>query len=316
VKNAFQGIASTQKTLLVLFKEMMQEFQSRVGIDRSHSTYRGYQTTYKHLGNFIKEKYKISDISFPRLDLSFIEAFEFYLRVECGLMPATAITNLIYLQKVVRSALNRNLISRPPFIGYKPEKPEVKTRSLTKEELERIISTPLESSKHCFIRDLFVFSCFTGISYSDLKKLIWKEIITEKDGSLWISASRKKTKVPFNVKLLDIPKQILKKYKGRAKADFVFRTPNINLINETLKKIAIQCEIDKHLTYHLARHSFASQICISQGVSIESVSRMLGHRDIRTTQRYAQINNEKIGNDMKQLSIRLSDKFDYQINNQ
>lgn len=313
VKNAFQGIASTQKTLLVLFEEMMQEFQSRIGIDRSLSTYRGYQKVYKHLECFIREKYKIRDISLTRLDLPFIEAFDFYLRVECGLMPGSAITDIIYLQKAARIALNRNLISRPPFVGYKPEKPEIKTRSLTKEELERFISTPLPSSKLCFIRDLFVFSSFTGISYADIKKLTWKEIITEKDGSQWISSSRQKTGVPFNVKLLEIPIQIIEKYRGCAKANYVFRIPTLTTISNALRKIATHCKIEKTVTYHMSRHSFASQICLSQGVPIESVSRMLGHRDIRTTQRYARVNNEKIGNDMKQLSIRLSNKFDYPV---
>lgn len=316
VKNAFQGIASTQKTLLVLFKEMMKEFQSRVGIDRSQSTYQSYQKTYKHLKSFIREKYKIRDISLSRLDLPFIEAFDFYLRVECGLMPGSAITDIIYLQKATRIALNQNLINRPPFVGYKPEKPEIKTRSLTKEELERFISTPIPSTKLCFIRDLFVFSAFTGISYADIKKLTWKEIITEQDGSLWISSSRQKTGVPFNVKLLDIPIQIIEKYRGCAKADYVFHIPTLTTISNALKKIATHCKIEKNVTYHQSRHSFASQICLSQGVPIESVSRMLGHRDIRTTQRYALVNNEKIGNDMKQLSIHLTDKFDYPTSDQ
>ncbi|PXV60124.1 site-specific recombinase XerD [Dysgonomonas alginatilytica] len=315
VKNAYQGIASTQKTLLVLFEEMMREFQTRIGIDRSASTYQNYQKTYKHLKSFIRGKYKIRDISLCRLDLPFIEAFDFYLRVECGLMAGSAITDIIYLQKVARIALNRNLINRPPFGGFKPEKPEIKTRSLTKEELERFISTPLPCSKLCFIRDMFVFSSFTGISYADLKKLTCKEIITEKDGSLWICSSRQKTGVPFNVKLLDIPIQIIEKYRGCAEGDYLFCIPTQTTIGNTLKTIATHCKIDKNVTYHQSRHSFASQICLSQGVPIESVSKMLGHRDIRTTQRYARVNNEKIGNDMKQLSIRLTDKFDYPTSN-
>jgi integrase len=316
VKNAFQGIATTQKTLLALFDEMMQEFHSRIGIDRTASTYRGYQTTYKYLGEFLRKKYKVSDTPLTRLDLPFIEAFDFYLRVERGLKPATMITNIIYLQKVARIALHRNLISRPPFTGYKPEKPELQTRSLTKDELERFISTPLPKSRLCYIRDLFVFCAFTGISYADLKKLTWKEVIREKDGSLWISALRQKTGIPFNVKLLDIPLQIMKKYKECAKGDLLFRVPTTTIVNNTLKKIAVHCGIEKSLCWHMSRHSFASQVCLSQGVSIESVSRMLGHKDIRTTQRYAHVNNEKIGNDMKQLSLRLEGKFDYPVNNQ
>lgn len=315
VKNAFQGIASTQRTLLVLFEEMMQEFQSRVGIDRSLGTYDGYRQSYNRLKCFIREKYKVSDIPLTRLDLPFIEAFDFYLRVERKLKLSSLTTTVIYLRKAARIALHRNLISRPPFEGYKPEKPEVQTRSLTREELERLISTPLPNPKLCFIRDIFVFSAFTGISYIDVKNLTWKEIFTEKDGSLWVSACRQKTGVPFNVKLLDIPLQIMEKYKGCAKADYVFLIPTLTTVSNALKKIAIACEIKTHLSYHVSRHSFASQVCLSQGVPIESVSRMLGHSDIRTTQRYAQVNNEKIGSDMKLLSQRLAGKFDYVANN-
>lgn len=181
--------------------------------------------------------------------------------------------------------------------------------------MERFISTPLPKSKLCYIRDIFVFCAFTGISYADLKKLTWKDVIREKDGSLWISTSRQKTGIHFNVKLLDIPLQIIKKYKGCAKGNLVFRVLTSTTLNNTLKKIAVCCGIEKSLCWHMSRHSFASQVCLSQGVSIESVSRMLGHKDIRTTQRYAHVNNEKIGNDMKQLSQRLAGKFDYPVNN-
>lgn len=313
VKSAFQGIASAQKTLLVLFSEMMREFQARIGIDRTSSSYKSYQTTYNHLKQFIRKKYKVSDIPFSRLDLPFIESFDFYLQVECKLKPASMVTIIIYLQKALRIAQHQNLISRPPFDGYKPPKIERQIRSLTTDELERFMSTSLPKRRLYYIRDLFVFSCFTGISYTDLKNLTWKEIVKEKDGSMWISSSRQKTGIPFNVKLLDIPLLIMKKYKGCAKGNLVFRVPTSTTVNNTLKKIATYCGIERNLCFHMSRHSFASQICLSQGVSIESVSRMLGHKDIRTTQRYAHVNNEKLGNDMKQLSLRLAGKFDYPV---
>jgi hypothetical protein len=192
VKNAFQGIVSAQKTLLVLFEEMMQEFHSRIGIDRADSTYQNYRKAYKHLERFIREKYQICDIPLIRMDLPFIEAFDFYLRVERKLKPGSALICIIYLRKVARIALHRNLISRPPFMGYTPEKPELQKRSLTKEEFERLISTPIESANQCFIRDLFVFASFTGISYAYLKNFTWKNIVAEEDGSLWISMSRQR----------------------------------------------------------------------------------------------------------------------------
>jgi integrase len=311
VKNAFQGIASTQTTLLVLFETMLQELHARIGIDRAQATYDGCEVVYKHVKRFIKAKYNVRDIPLHLLDLSFIEAFDFYLRVERCLKPSTVITTIVILLKVAKMALRRNLVAHPPFFGYKLGRAELQNRSLSVEEFEQLISTPLLSFNLNFVRDLFVFASFTGISYTDLKNLTWKEIITEEDGSLWISKSRQKTGIPFNVKLLDISIQIMEKYRGLAKESFVFDVPYLQKINTALKEIAGLCAIKRNLTFHLSRHTFASQICLSQGVPIESVSRMLGHKDIRTTQRYARVNQEKIGNDMKLLSIRLESKFDF-----
>lgn len=311
VKNAFQGIATSQKTLLVFFEEMMQEFHSRIGIDRAASTYPKYKTAYKRLKHFIVSKYKVQDIPLNQLDLPFIEAFDFYLRVDRKMTDESVSTIILLLFKAARLALHQNLIIYPPFFGYKLKKPDFQIRSLTAEEFERLISTPLESSSQCFIRDLFVFCAFTGISYVDLKKLTWKELVTEEDGSLWISSSRQKTDIPFNVKLLDIPIRIIEKYRGLAKDDLVFPVLGQGRINYALKIIAKHCKIDKPVCFHQSRHTFASQTCLSQGVPIETVSRMMGHRNIQTTQRYARVNNEKIGNDMKLLSARISNKFNY-----
>ncbi|MDL2231481.1 site-specific integrase [Porphyromonadaceae bacterium OttesenSCG-928-L07] len=314
VKNAFQGIASLQKTLLVVFREMMREFQSRIGIDRAQSTYFKYITAYKNLKRFLKEKYNVEDIPLSQLDLAFIEAYDFHLRIERELTSESIVSIIALLQKAVRIALHQNLITYPPFYGYKLAKPEFQIRSLTAEELERLISTPIKSSSQNFIRDLFVFAAFTGLSYADLKRLTWKDIVTEEDGSLWISMSRQKTDIPFNVKLLDIPIRIIEKYKGitgTGKDDPIFEVLSHRRVSDALKTVAKHCNIETNLSFHRARHCFASQLCLSQGVPIESVSRMMGHRNIQTTQRYARVNNDKIGNDMKLLSQRLAGKFNY-----
>ncbi len=311
VKNAFQGIASTQKTLLVLFEEMMQEFHSRIGIDRERSSYISYNNAYKHLQRFIKEKYKLRDIPLTQLNVSFIENFDFYLRVERQLKASSVNTTIIKLLSASRVAVHRNYINYPPFFGYRLIKPPFEIRSLTKEEFERLIATPIREPMLNFVRDLFIFSSFTGISFIDLKNLTWKEIITETDGSLWISKSRKKTGISFNVKLLAVAVQIMEKYRGLATENLVFDVPLGQKVNNSLKEIAKLCQIDKELTFHQSRHTFASQVCLSQGVPIVSVSQMLGHSDIATTQRYAQLNTEKIGSDMKRLSARLSGKFNF-----
>ena len=313
VKNAFQGIASTQKTLLVLFEEVMQEFYLRIGIDRAKSSYLQYVSTQKHLQRFLKEKYNLRDIPLSQLDLPFIENFDFYLRIERKLKPASVNGVIIRLLSTAKIAIHRNYITRPPFFGYKMERPEFQIRSLTDKELDRLISVEILIPDLCFVRDMFVFSCFTGISYIDLKNLTWKEIITEEDKSLWISKSRQKTGIPFNVKLLDIPIRIIEKYKMFSIDDFVFNLFCQVKTNKLLKKIAELCGIDKILTFHVARHTFASQVCLSQGVPIESVSRMLGHTDITTTQRYAHVNRDKIDQDMKLLSERIADRYSFAV---
>jgi integrase len=309
VKNAFQGIATAHKTLLAFFEEIMQEFQSRVGIDRKQSSYLQYVNTCKHLKQFLKDKYNISDIPLNQLDLPFIKSFDFYLRIERKLKPASVNGVIVQLLSAARTALHRNFVSRLPFFGYKMERPVFQIRTLNADEFERIVSVPIQSPSLSFVRDLFVFASFTGISYIDLKNLTWKEIIKEEDGSLWISKSRQKTGIQFNVKLLDIPIRIIEKYKDFSKDDFVFSVSSLTNINLILKKIARLCGIEKTLSFHVSRHTFASQVCLSQGVPIESVSKMLGHTDIATTQRYAHVNREKIGNDMKLLSVRLATSF-------
>lgn len=311
VKNAFQGNATTQKTVLVLFEEMMQDFKARIGIDRAASTYKQYEVLYSQLKDFLKVQYHVNDIPFGELDLPFIESLDFYFRVKRKMKARTVKARLVLFNKVVLLALHRNIINRHPFADFGTEKTTLQNKSLNSEELERLVSTPLKSATQRFIRDMFVFSVFTGISYADLKKLEWKDIIKESDGSLWISSERQKTKTAFNVKLLDIPIQIIEYYEGLADNDNVFPVMSLGQVNVGLKRIARNCKINRTLTYHMARYTFASQICLSQGVPIESVSRMLGHTSILTTQRYARLNNEKVINDMKQFAQRIANEFNF-----
>ena len=311
MKNAFQGIATAQKTLLALFGEMMEDFKGRIGIDRAQSTYKQYEVLYKQLKQFLREEYHVEDIPLTELDLSFIEALNFFFRVKRRMNPRTVKARIVLVNRAIRLALHRRIITRPPFEGFELEKTELKNKSLTNDELDLLMQTPLKSGTQQFIRDMFLFSTFTGLAYADLHKLSWKDIITEDDGSLWISANRQKSHTEFNVKLLNIPIQIMEYYKGLASDGKVFPHMSLGQVNVGLKRIARNCGINRTLSFHQARYTFASQICLSQGVPIESVSRMLGHKHIQTTQRYARLNNEKISNDMQQLSARLSTKFNF-----
>lgn len=311
VKNAFQGIATAQKTLLALFGEMMKDFKGRIGIDRAQSTYKQYEVLYKQLKQFLREEYHVEDIPLTELDLPFIEALNFFFRIKRRMNPRTVKARIILVNRAIRLALHRRIITRPPFDGFELEKTELKNKSLTNDELDLLMQTSLKSGTQRFIRDMFLFSTFTGLAYADLHKLSWKDIITEDDGSLWISANRQKSHTEFNVKLLNIPIQIMEYYKGLASDGKVFPHMSLGQVNVGLKRIARNCGINRALSFHQARYTFASQICLSQGVPIESVSRMLGHKHIQTTQRYARLNNEKISNDMHQLSARLASKFNF-----
>ncbi|KAA6324982.1 Tyrosine recombinase XerD [termite gut metagenome] len=310
VKNAFQGIATAQKTLIALFEEMMQEFHSRIGIDRAASTYTQHEVLHKQLKSFLREKYQVEDIPLSELDLPFIEAFNYYLRVKRKMKPGTVRARIVLLNKVIRQALHRNFISCPPFEGFGLEKPQVQNRSLSAEELNRLISTPIKSPTQSFIRDLFIFSTFTGISYADLRKLSWKDIITEEDGSRWISTDRQKTKTTFHVKLLNIPVQIMERYRGLATGDNVFPSMSLGQVNVGLKKVAKKCDINRTLTFHMSRHTFATTVCLSQGVPIETLSQMLGHQDITTTQIYAKVTRTKINEDMTNLAKQIEGKYE------
>ena len=311
VKNAFQGIASVQKTLLVLFEEAMQDFHARIGIDRAEGTYVQHKVLYRQLKQFLREKYNVEDIPLGELNLSFIETLDFYFRVNRLLKPRTVKARIIMLNKIIRLALYRKLITHNPFEGYTFEKIELRDRSLSADELNLLMVTPLESSTQSVIRDMFIFSTFTGLSYADLKKLSLKHIITEDDGGCWISTSRQKTKTEFDVKLLNLPSQIMERYKGLAPDGKVFPPMSLDRINQGLKLVAKHCGINRAISFHMSRYTFASRICLSQGVPIETVSRMMGHLNIRTTQHYEHLDDEKVDNDMKRLSARITDKFDY-----
>ena len=243
VKNAFQGIATAQKTLLILFGEMMEDFKGRIGIDRAQSTYKQYEVLYKQLKQFLREEYHVEDIPLTELDLPFIEALNLFFRVKRKMNPNTVKARIIKLNKVIRLALHRNIITRPPFEGFELEKTELKNKSLTNNELNLLMKTPLKSGTQRFIRDMFLFSTFTGLAYADLHKLSWKDIITEDDGSLWISANRQKSHTEFNVKLLNIPIQIMEYYKGLAPDGKVFPPMSLGQINVGLKRIARNCGI-------------------------------------------------------------------------
>lgn len=309
VKNAFQGVASAQHTLVKYYQNHNQDFFKRVGVNREKSTAEQYEISLNHLIRFLRKKYNISDVPFTKLDLSFIEAYDFYLRVELKRKSNTILGIVRPLRKMIKLAIAEGIIYRDPFDGYEPERPKAEQKYLTREELDRLMKTCLDHPSRYLTRDMFLFSVFTGLAYRDVCNLTPKHIVRADDGVLWIRTTRQKTGTPCDIPLLEIPKQIIEKYKGVAKDGKLLPMLSCGRLNKNLKVIANLCKIDRKLIYHAGRHTYASEICLSQGVAIESVSRMLGHRDLRSTQIYAKITEHKIAEDMQRAESRIEDKF-------
>lgn len=309
VKNTFQGIASGQETLISYFARHNEDFKKRVGVNRELSTQVQYENSLNHLKRFMSLKCKLSDIPFTQLDFSFIEKYDFYLRVELKLKPNTILGIIRHLRKMIKLATGEGIITCDPFDGYSPERPKAEQKYLTREELNKIMVTPLDHPCRYLTRDMFLFSVFTGLAYRDICNLTAKNIVRASDGVLWIETTRQKTGTPCEIPLMEIPLQILNKYKGLAPDGKLLPMQSCGRLNKNLKVVARLCGLKRKLIFHAGRHTYASEICLSQGVPIETVSRMLGHRDLRSTQIYAKISNNKISEDTDKLEERIKDKF-------
>lgn len=309
LKNAVQGIASTQDAVLDHFVKMNETVLLRVGVDKSQSSYNHYKKSYNALRYFLRKKYNLTDIAFKALTYSFIEEYHHHLRVERKFKPSTTAGYIVFLRKVVRNAVNLGIIGRDPFLGFEADTIVNKHKTLTREELDKIIAIDLPLKLQQISRDMFLFASFTGMSYVDVKNLTPEKIISMEDGSKWIMDKRQKTGALFHVRLMDIPLAIIEKYKGQGIDGKLFPMPCEGTVYFSLNAIARRCGFNKKVSYHQARHTFASLITLSEGVPIETVSRMLGHRDIKTTQIYAELSLEKVAQDISVLSERIKGKY-------
>ena len=309
VKCLLLGMAAGQETLLDYYRTFIAHFKKRVGVNRSAKSAQTYRTTYDHLTRFLPERLRLSDIPFSALDRSFIDKFDLYLRTELCLAPRTIVLYMTRLHTVVNKAVAAGIITADPFAGYEPPRPERKRRYLTREELKRLMTTPLPSSKLYLVRDLFLFSCSTGISYGDMGRLTNANLETAEDGTTWIKAVREKTGVEFEVPLLELPLHIIDKYRDTTLDGKLLPMYGNSELNKGLKQLATVCGIDRKLTFHMARHTYATEIALSHGVPMETVSRMLGHSRVDTTQIYAQVTDDKIDTDTQALDEKISQRF-------
>ena len=301
VKCLLLGMAFGQETLLGYFRTYIEHFEKRVGVNRTVKSAHTYRCAYEHVARFLSERLRVSDVPFSALDRSFVDKFDLYLRTERRLAPSTVVLYMSRLHTAINKALAAGIITADPFAGYEPPHPERRRRYLTREELNRIMTTPLPSSRLYLVRDLFLFSCYTGISYGDMCRLTAANLETSEDGTTWIKATREKTNVEFEIPLLDLPLHIIDKYRDTTPDGKLLPMYGNSELNKGLKSLATVCGIDRKLTFHAGRHNFGTHITLSLGVPIETVSRMMGHRRLMTTQIYAHVTDRKVDEDTKQL---------------
>ncbi|GAB1359023.1 site-specific integrase [Porphyromonadaceae bacterium] len=287
IKNEFLGHTENHETLLNLFQKHNDDVKQLIGLSKSASTYQKYEVTRKHLANFIKSKFNLSDIALKSINNMFINDFEVYLKTVGKCNHNTTAKFMQFFKRIVLIARNNGLIIGDPFANYKIRLQRVDRGYLTEDEIKKILKLKLVSERLEHVRDLFIFSCFCGLAYIDVAGLRKEHIRKSFDGNLWIMTKRVKTRIDVNVPLLDIPKMILDKYKDKLPDGKILPVISNQKLNSYLKEIADLAGIKKNLTFHLARHTFATTTTLGKGVPIETVSKMLGHTNIETTQIYA-----------------------------
>lgn len=309
VKNAWLGFGKRYRTLLSTFRSFTEDLHGRIGVDRSKNTWYRYLATMKHLQAFLTAKYRVSDIALAELEQSFIEQFHVYLKTERALKLTSICRYLDCLINVVKVSFNDGIMPRNPFASYRYNEPTPERAFLNEAEILTLQHAALRTKKQRIIRDLFLFSCFTGICYADMKSLVWKQFEQDAHGDWWVTGNRCKTDTQYVVKLLPAALSILERCRDDG-AERVFSfMPHLNTVDRSLKRIAVLCGIEKKLTFHMARHTYATTICLMNGVSLETLSKMLGHKRITTTQTYAKVTQPMIDREVEMLKEKLADKF-------
>ncbi|MFN0293632.1 site-specific integrase [Pedobacter helvus] len=295
------GAEQKSRTIITAFKEHNAKMELLVGTEYALGTFIRYTTACEHLEKFIQWKYGNDDISIKEIDYEFITNFEFWLKSIRNCAHNTAMKYLTNFKKIILEALKKGWILRNPFMGFKMTKREVIRTALTQQEINLIKNKKFNIDRISQIADIFLFSCYTGLAYIDLRQLRKEQIITGIDRHKWIITKRQKTDTATRLPLLPTALDIVNKYINHPyclETGSVLPVPSNQKLNAYLKEIADICGITKTLTFHIARHTFATTITLNNGVPIETVSRMLGHSSIKQTQHYAKILDNKISYDI------------------
>jgi site-specific recombinase XerD len=317
-KNRLLGIHERERMLIPIFEEHNRKVEELIGLEYAPGTLERYKTSLKHTKEFLQWKYRISDIEINKIDHSFITEYEFFLRSVRKCANNTAVKYIKNFKKIIKICISNGWLDKDPFANYKSKIREVERDYLTQEEVQDIYSKEFATERLNLVKDIFVFSCFTGLAYIDVKNLTVSNISMGIDGGKWIFTHRQKTETASRIPLLPIPEELILKYADHPQCineDKLLPILSNQKMNSYLKEIADVCGIKKDLTFHIARHTFATTVTLTNGVPIESVSKMLGHKSIKTTQHYAKILDKKVSEDMDLLKSKLSNFKERNVSN-
>lgn len=304
IKSEYLGKGNEISTIMELFDKHLSDLEKQVGINVTAATLQKYRVCRKHFQTFLHQKYARTDLKLTEIGYQTVQEFEFFLRTIIRQNGNTSTKTLKTFKTITILGGKLGVLLHDPFINHRFHLQSVDRGFLTDEEILRMAKKEIGIPRLDLVRDIFIFSCFTGLAYIDVANLTPENIVTLDDRQ-WIMTKRQKTSVETNVLLLDIPRSIIAKYNHQTYRDGrLFPILSNQKMNSYLKEIADLCGIKKNLTFHLARHTFAT-MSLSKGVPMESVSKMLGHTNIKTTQIYARITNKKIEHDMEQLADKL-----------
>lgn len=308
-KNRLLGTTERTRTLIPIFQDHNDKIKALIGKEYAAGTLERYETSLKHTKDFLLWKYNVTDIDILKIDHAFITDYEFYLRTVRNCANNTAVKYIKNFNKIIKICLANNWLERNPFANYKSKIKEVERIYLSENEIQEIINKDFGTDRLSLVRDIFLFSCFTGLAYIDVKNLTKSHISLGIDGEKWIFTHRQKTESASKIPILPVTQLIIEKYENHPQSineDRLLPIFSNQKMNAYLKEIATVCNINKELTFHIARHTFATTITLTNGVPIESVSKMLGHKNLRTTQHYAKVLDKKVGEDMKILKDKFS----------
>ena len=309
IRDSYLGKNENQKMVIAIFQDHNDQVEKLVGKDFAPGTSERYKTAKMHVENYIKKEYKVDDIPVKDVDHKFITGFEYYLKTERNCSHNSAIKYITNFKKIIRIAYANDWITKDPFFNWKARLKIVDREFLSEEEIQALVKKEFKLPRLDQVKDIFLFCCFTGLAYADVKKLTKDSIVIGIDGNKWINTKRTKTNTVSNIPLLPLSTTIIEKYANHKDVlDYTKLLPVLSnqKMNAYLKEIADLCGITKNLTFHLARHTFATTVTLTNGVPIESVSKMLGHKSLKTTQHYAKILDRKVSDDMSILKEKLN----------